>query len=88
MYDPTRIRISVGGTLDLAPFARGVVGNAPDPADVTPASGLVKYELSFYGTATVLVQMLDTRTIRVEVFPNLTAAEVDGFTASAQTYER
>ena len=43
--DPTAIRISVGGLGDYGGMLFGVRGNAPDPADVTQASGLVKYEL-------------------------------------------
>ena len=43
--DPTAIRISVGGLGDYGGMLFGVRGNTPDPADVTPASGLVKYEL-------------------------------------------
>ncbi|MBI4305832.1 MAG: hypothetical protein HY678_05885 [Chloroflexi bacterium] len=35
-----------------------------------------------------LVQMTGARTLRCEVFPGKTAAEVTGFAASAKTYER
>lgn len=46
-YDPTQIRVSIG---DFAgqPRQFGVVGNGPDPASVSVATGLVKYELVQY----------------------------------------
>ena len=45
--DPTQIRISVGGLVERRGW--GVRGNAPDPADVTPASGLIMYEITGTG---------------------------------------
>ena len=45
--DPTQIRISVGGLSGRRGW--GVRGNAPDPADVIPASGLIKYEITDTG---------------------------------------
>ena len=45
--DPAMIRISIGG-LDKR-RGWGVRGNAPDPANVTPASGLIKYEITESG---------------------------------------
>ena len=72
----------------MAPFDYRVVGNTPDPSTVTQASGLVTYEFVRATPATLLVEMMGTRTIRVEVFPDKTAVEVFGFTAAAQTYIR
>ena len=37
--------ISVGGIGKFGGTQFGVRGNTPDPADVTPSSGLIKYEL-------------------------------------------
>ena len=45
--DPTQIRISVGGLVERR--GCGVRGNAPDPTEVTPASGLIKYEITGTG---------------------------------------
>ena len=47
--DPTQIRISVGGLDERERGGWGVTGNAPDPADVTPASGPIKYEITGTG---------------------------------------
>jgi len=72
----------------------GVKGNTPDPADVTPASGVIKYELEGRGyyvgqsLGVFLVQMLGDRRIKVEVYPGKTSSEVSGFTEAANIYER
>ncbi|MSS72023.1 MAG: hypothetical protein EXS64_11100 [Candidatus Latescibacteria bacterium] len=80
-----------------------VKGNAPDPATVTASSGPVKYELvqigigssgqTFPGISTavqgvVLLQMVEDRRLKVEIFPDKTAADVAGFTSAALIYER
>ena len=44
---PTHVRISVGGLVDGRGWS--AKSNAPDPADVTPASGLVEYEITRTG---------------------------------------
>ncbi len=88
MFDPSKIRIAAGGTLNLSPFNYCVNGNAPNPRNVTMASGLVKYEFTKIPTAVLLVQMMNVRKIKVEVFPNKTKAQVSNFTASAQLYVR
>jgi len=88
----------------LCESAYGVKGNKPDPADVSVDSGLVKYELvgrefiegKFPEKKNVesnllgvfLVQMLDDRTFKGEVFPKKTASQVSGFTSNAKIYER
>jgi hypothetical protein len=88
MIDPSRIRIAAGGTLQSAPFVWGVTGNAPDPVDVTGASGPVKYALQAHQQTAMLVQLQDARTIRVEVFPGKSPDQVTGFTDSARLYRR
>jgi len=71
-----------------------VKGNAPDPGNVTPDTGIIKYELmgrGFYSNKSLgvfLVQMLEDRRIKVEVFPSKTSSEVSGFTSVAKIYER
>jgi hypothetical protein len=91
-YDPAQIRITCGGTLALAHFDRPVVGNGPDPSTISISSGLIKYDISVSSPlqppGVFLVQMLDTRRIRAEVFPELTPAEVTNFTAAAEIYVR
>ncbi|HSX35463.1 MAG TPA: hypothetical protein VLH84_00850 [Patescibacteria group bacterium] len=77
---------------------------SPDPATVGTASGLTKYEYVPYAFAstptggvstpstqvvgTVLFQLTDTRTLKMEAFPGKTAAQVSGFTSAAKTYVR
>lgn len=101
--DPTKIVVSVGD-FNGQPRQFWVKGNAPDPAKVSEASGLVKYELVWQriGSAgqtfsipdidrvhgVLLSQLLDDRRLKVEVFPGRTAAEVSGFTNGATIYER
>jgi hypothetical protein len=91
VYDnvnPVLVRVSCGGTLATAPFSRGVTGNTPDPASVTPASGLVKYALSSPTPSVLLVQMMSEGTLRAEVFADAAPEDIAGFTASAQNYIR
>lgn len=109
-FDPTQIRINVGAetgisdeACSICQRAYGVKGNAPDPADVSPATGMVKYELVPWKSTGVsrqisndestilgvfLVQMLGDRKIKIEVFPGKSASQVSGFTAKAQIYNR
>ncbi|MBN2348028.1 MAG: hypothetical protein JXJ22_04275 [Bacteroidales bacterium] len=89
MWDPEKIIIATGGTLELSPFVSSVVDNTPDPQNITPASGIIKYEFDSWGVdGTMLVQMLDNREIKVEVFPDLTGNEVENFTSNAKNYTR
>jgi len=100
--DASQITVSIG---DFGGQVRQywVKGNAPDPAKVGVASGLVKYELvyakigsagqTYEGIPTgvqgvLLVELVDDRTLRVEAFPGKFATDVAGFTEKAQTYER
>ncbi len=82
--------------------AYGVRGNLPDPASVTVDTGIVKYELMSRkeqsrwdreqvgetSLGTLLVEHLGDRSIRVEVFPDLSPNAVDGFSEDARTYRR
>lgn len=92
------IIVSLGEFKDGSPQAFGVSGNAPDPASITKASGVVKYELvqaprgnealihpQVMGT--VLFEVLDGEKLKVEVFPDKTAPQVSGF-VSPKVYER
>jgi hypothetical protein len=113
--DPKLVEISLGNFID-APSAFFVKGNGPDPKDVTPEIGLVKYELLHFGWAdsktgveinedfmhvgdypkvfdtstvgTVLIQLLPKRELKLEIFPDKTASQVDNFTSKALLYER
>jgi len=88
MYDPTQIRISAGGTLKLAPFVYGVKGNAPDHGEISMSSGVTKYEITSSPTAVMLVQLIESRKIKAEVFPNRTKEQVSTFTSDAMIYVR
>jgi hypothetical protein len=77
-----------------------VNGNAPDPATVTAATGVVKYEVKQMNGDSVsknlnqavvgvlLVQVLPAQQLRVEYVPGAVAAGVTGFSSAAKTYER
>jgi hypothetical protein len=88
MFDPAKIRICCGGTLSLAPFNYPAEGDAPDPRSVTPRSGLVKYEMSGITRSTILVQMLEGRRLKAEVFAGKKKSEVSTFTPAAKQYIR
>ena len=74
----------------------------PDPASVTVDTGVVKYELMSrkeqskwdreqvgdISLGTFLVQHLGDRSIRVEVLPDLSPNEIDGFSDDARIYRR
>jgi hypothetical protein len=91
----------------------GVSSNLPDPADVSMATGLVKYDLVTYEYyngaerwdrtsfvqgltmdnypsiyAVVLVQLVEDRRLKVEIFYGQTSADVSDFTGSALYYVR
>jgi hypothetical protein len=88
--DPTQVRITVGGTLATGVGVFSIDNDAPDPATISTASGLVVYHLQGVwenlGTYTLLVKMLDDERIEVEAFPgSLYDAQ---FTAAAVIYNR
>lgn len=91
----------------------GVLGNTPDPADITVSSGMVKYDLVTYEyydgavpwdrlsftqdltmdnytfiDAVVLVQLVDERRLKVEIFYGQTSSDVSDFTEDAKFYTR
>jgi hypothetical protein len=91
----------------------GVLGNSPDPADVTISSGLVMYDLVTYEyidagvpwdrhsftqglsmenytfiEAVVLVQLVEARRLKVEIFYGQTSADITAFTDNALFYTR
>jgi len=88
MYNASTVMISCGGTLQGAPFAYSVNGNGPDPASVTMNSGIIVYALNSYTkNSTMLVEMLEDRKIRVQVFDFRDTSEVSSFT-NARIYVR
>ena len=92
MWNPSDIKIGIGGILDATNTVYAVVGNTPNPKDIkTGDQAIFKLqgteefsETSI--TATLLVEMLDTETIKVQAFTgHQTNPE---FTSSAATYIR
>ena len=76
-----------------------VKNNTPDPASIDVESGIVKYEIytdyqnreeskPFNIVGTLLVQMIDDRTIKVEVFFEQNIEDVNEFTEKARIYRR
>lgn len=109
--DPNQIRISIGADVGIATKScrvcdgvYGVLGNGPDPADVGPGTGLVKYGLvarQYTGElpvatenvdnevlGTFLVQMTEPGTIKMEVVAGTHPIQVDGFSPAANLYHR
>jgi hypothetical protein len=88
--DPSVVRISIGGMLAMTGIF-GVAAGDPDPGSITPASGVVSYQLTGSGfgapSGVLLVQMTAPDTIRVEAFPGAAPGAVS-FTAGARTYVR
>ncbi len=89
--DPSLIRISIGGTLPIA-GAFYVQAGAPDPADVSPSSGKVAYQLFFAPQAqqaagVMILQMMADDRLQVETFPAGTPTTA-AFTSAAVSYIR
>ena len=85
------IRISIGGTLSMS-GAFYVQAGAPDPADVSPSSGKISYQLFSMPQAqqpagVMIVQMMAEDRIQVETFPAGTPTTV-AFTSAAVSYIR
>ena len=84
--DPADVQISTGLVkYELMDFYYTSNGEMWDHMHMAPnigvsSSGPVK--------GIVLVQLLESRKIKVEVFPNKSAGEVQGFTSDAKTYTR
>jgi len=91
-YDPTSVRISIGGTVANA-GVWAIDANAPRPETVTPANGIVSYKLysgfdpNFPPTGLLLVQMTDASTIKAEYFAGSSASATQ-FTSNAVTFVR
>jgi len=90
-YDPSLVRISIGGTV-ASPGVWTIPADAPRPADVTPASGLVAYRLMYTGSTwlqsgLMLVQLLDDSHLRIEVFEG-SQASAGAFDGNARIYVR
>ncbi|TXT49870.1 MAG: Uncharacterized protein FD140_2734 [Limisphaerales bacterium] len=101
--EPEHIVVSLGN-YEGKPRQFWVKGNAPDPAKVSAADGLVKYELLWgqlgsSGQRTVrhdadavqgvvLAQLQADGRLKLEIFPGRAGAEVKGFTETARIYER
>jgi hypothetical protein len=98
---PSTVMVSIGD-YQGEPRQFCVNGNGPDPASISVATGAVEYELitvnlDWKGDPTsvstavlgvLLIQLVEDRKLRVEVFPGLTASHVSGFTSAAVLYER
>jgi hypothetical protein len=93
-YDPTAIRVSIGGTLSLT-GAFAVQPGATDPRNVSPATGVVSYGLFLAGfqnagngprVGTMIVQMLGDASLRAEVVAG--AAADATFTSASRIYVR
>ncbi|MEO8481672.1 MAG: hypothetical protein ABI634_05640 [Acidobacteriota bacterium] len=91
VLNPSAVRISVGGTLAMTGvFA--IDSGAPDPADVSAASGAIGYRL-FYGQAgpraagLLMVRMLEDTRAQVEVFADSQDSRTE-FTTASQIYVR
>lgn len=88
MFDPLKVVISCGGTLAASPFAYKVM-EGPDPAFITPSSGLVKYRLNaIFFDCTLLVLMVDNRRIWVEVFTDALPGDITYFSGGERVYVR
>ena len=94
-YDPSRVRVAVGGTLPLI-GAFAVPATAPDPRDVSPSTGRIVYRLLGPGGAgdapgsqrgILAVEMIDASTLRVEALRDTTATDLP-FSAAARRYVR
>lgn len=101
--DPSKIVGSIGD-FGGKPAQFWVKGNAPDPAKIGEADGVVKFELIWgqlgssgqkqvrHDADTVqgvaLAQVLPNRKLKFEVFPGESATQEKGFTDRARIYER
>lgn len=97
---PSSVVVSLGDYLG-EPKSFAVLGNSPDPANISAESGIVIYQLvqapnsfnpvekpSNYVVATILFQVMPDEKLKMEVFPGKTAGQVSDFTPDAINYER
>jgi hypothetical protein len=85
---PRKLRIrSLSGVSSGLPMA-----GSPEPATITPASGLVTFHLEPPGYSSwpevLLVQMLDHDRLRAEVWYGQPGTEPSGFSSAARIYVR
>jgi len=93
MYNGSKISIAFGGILNIPAINYFVINNTPDPETITVESGKIVYYLqgtSEFGNqdinATMVVQMIDNRTIKVEGFNGIVSSP--SFTTDAKIYYR
>jgi hypothetical protein len=110
--DPDQVRVAIGRdvgiTFDECRACGGVyavAGNGPDPASVTAADGVIKYELTGRQgvfddpfnertvsdgnlLGTLLLQVIDSASIRMEFFYGISADSVGSFTDDTLIYRR
>jgi hypothetical protein len=93
MWNPSKINIGIGGTLDVEATVYEERDNSPSPVTITTESGQVVFELqglAEYGQesvkATLLVEMIDDTMIQVEAFSGWQSSP--SFTSNAVTYIR
>ncbi|MBK6494268.1 MAG: hypothetical protein IPG05_04070 [Gemmatimonadetes bacterium] len=89
--DPRVVRISIGGTV-APPGIWGIPEDAPPPATVSVASGLVAYRLMYTESTTIqyglmLVQLTADDRLMVEVFVGNQQGG-GAFTTAARIYRR
>ncbi len=101
--EPANLVVSLG-SYGGRPRQFWVKDNAPDPAKVSAADGLVKYELLYAQLGSsgqrqvrhdadvvqgvVLAQVLADGRLRLEIIPGRAGAEVKGFSEAARIYDR
>lgn len=93
---PTKVRIAIGGVIASA-GSHDIPADATPPSSVTPASGKICYRLMYIDpnyplsegnqSGLMIVQMMDTQTIKVEVI-SPSSAFTGEFSANAQIYVR
>lgn len=90
-YDPTAVRIAIGGTI-ATPGVWAIPADAPRPASVSVATGMVAYRLLYTDArdaqaGLMLVRMLADDRIRVQVLAGSQATD-GAFDDRAQVYVR
>ncbi|MGA2657980.1 MAG: M23 family metallopeptidase [Verrucomicrobiota bacterium] len=100
---PESVRVSIGGTV-APPGLYAIQARGPDPATVSPGTGLVRYELVAIGrrastpsgtgpapqapSGVLCVQLLGEGMLKAQYFPGKSAKDVPGFTPLACLYMR
>ncbi len=91
MFEPTSVRISIGGTLSVAGLF-SVDALAPDPADVSTSQGMVVYGFAQNllggspGGGGLMAQVLSGNRLKVETYAG--SSPPAGFTAGAVVFTR